>query len=210
VILVLILLAALWGGKLALATPDVGAPPAGPAHGSTEREIAASLAVTVRRELATSPHAILVLSEQDLTVLAVAHNPNPSRFRSPQVRVRNATLVITTLAELSSLKKDVTGVLYVKVGLAGTGSSTPTVTTRIIGVDIGELPVPDFVSSWVGVPAASPVDPASALLANPALKELTPYLDCAAVAADGVRLSFHRPDAVLDPAHCATPGAQRR
>ena len=75
----LVLLIAIGGSVFladrALAAPELGAPPAGPSHGSTETAIAISLGTQMAAELIQGPHGVVVMSEQDLTVLAVADDP---------------------------------------------------------------------------------------------------------------------------------------
>ena len=84
----LLVLLILVGGSVfladrALAAPVLGAPPAGPSHGATETAIAIALGKEMARELLVAPHGVVVLSEQDLTVLAVANNPHPNEYREP-------------------------------------------------------------------------------------------------------------------------------
>jgi len=82
-------------GQRVLAAPNLGGAPRGPSHGSSEVVIAATLAGAASSELLNGEHASVTLSERDLTVIALARNPSPNRFRNPQARVRNGDIVVS-------------------------------------------------------------------------------------------------------------------
>ena len=79
----------------ALAAPDLGAAPGGTVHGSSAAVIAAALGGAAATQLLAMDHAVVTVSERDLTVIATARNPSPARFRNPQARVRNGYIVVS-------------------------------------------------------------------------------------------------------------------
>lgn len=190
-------------GSRSLATPELGATPAGPGHGATDLEIGSVLAPQLVRSLVLHPHALVVLSEQDLTVLARTHNPSPERYRDPEVRVREGRLVVSALTTVAG--QAVTGVARLEVGLTAQDQAGPAVTTSLAEVDVGQLPIPEWARSALNLPSDQAVDPSLVLRANPTLRQLATDLDCVGVAADGLRLGFHRPGAPPAPAGCDVP-----
>lgn len=194
------------GGLLArrgLAPPELGAPPAGPGHGATDLEIGSTLAPQLVRALELHPHALVVLSELDLSVLARTHNPSPERYRDPQVRVRDGHLVVSALTTVAG--QTVTGVARLEVGLSGQATATPEITTHLDEVDVGQLPIPEWARATLNLPDDRVLDPSLVLRGNPTLRQLVGYVDCVGLTADGLRIGFHRPTAPADPAGCDVP-----
>src|SRR5580658_8353803 len=114
----LLMLLILSGGSVfvadrALAAPVLGAPPAGPSHGATEAAIAVALGKEMAEQLINTPHGVVVLSEQDLTVLADANNPHPTEYRNIQVRVRGGLVVVS--AQISAGPFTPTGVVHISL-----------------------------------------------------------------------------------------------
>jgi hypothetical protein len=135
--LVLLIVLAAAGAFLAdraLAAPVLGAPPAGPAHGDNEVGIAVSLGASMAAQLLAGSHGVVVLSEQDLTVLADANNPQPSRYRDLQVRVRNGLLVAS--AQISFGPFNPTAVVHVSLTLQA-GPQGPVIAAQVPEIDIG-------------------------------------------------------------------------
>ena len=192
-------------GNRTVAPPVLGAAPAGPGHGATDLEIGAALAPRLVQALVLHPHAMVVLSEQDLTVLARTHNPNPDRYRSPEVRVREGRLVVSALTSVAG--QTVTGVARLEVALQPSDGAAPGISTHLAEVDVGQVPIPEWARGLLNLPDDRAVDPATILQTNPTLRRLAVYLDCVAAAPDGLRMGFHRPGAAADPAGCdSVPG----
>ena len=87
-------------GFRALADPNLGPAPGGTSHGNDVTLIAAALAGDAGAQLITGEHAVVTLSEQDLTVIVLARNPSPDRFRNPQVRIRDGLLVLSAQSSI--------------------------------------------------------------------------------------------------------------
>ncbi|MFN2451742.1 MAG: hypothetical protein ABR541_05255 [Candidatus Dormibacteria bacterium] len=192
-------------GSRTVAAPALGAAPTGPSHGPNDLEIGAALAPRLVQALVLHPHALVVLSEQDLTVLARAHNPNPDRYRSPEVRVRAGRLVVSALSSVAG--QQVTGVARLEVALQPSDGGAPGIATHLAEVDVGQVPIPEWARAALNLPDDRAVDPSAILQSNATLRRLAAYLDCVAVASDGLRMGFHRPGAAADPAGCdSTPG----
>ena len=68
-----------------------------------------------RRSSSRAPHGVVVLSEQDLTVLAIANNPHPDEFRDLQVRVRGGLVVVS--AQVSAGPFTPTAVAHISLSL---------------------------------------------------------------------------------------------
>lgn len=144
----------------ALAAPELGAPPAGPSHGATETAIAISLGKEMAAQLLTSPHGVVVLSEEDLTVLAVANNPHPNAYRDLEVRVRNGLVVVS--ARISAGPFTPTAVAHISLSLQP-GANGPVIVAQVPQLDIGMLGLPGFagsetrVADQLGAVARSPL-----------------------------------------------------
>ncbi len=128
----------------ALAAPDLGAPPAGPSHGANEDAIAVALGEEMAAQLIEGPHGVVVLSEQDLTVLAVANNPHPSELKELQVRVRDGLVVVS--ARVSAGPFTPTAVAHISLSLRP-GAEGPVIAAQVPEVDIGMLGLPGFAGS---------------------------------------------------------------
>ena len=174
----------------ALAAPTLGAPPAGPSHGATETAIAIALGTEMAGQLIQGAHGVVVLSEQDLTVLAVANNPHPNEFRDLQVRIRDGLVVVS--ARLSAGPFTPTGVARISITLQP-GPTGPSMAARVPEVDIGMLGLPGFAGSSL----ASQIDGALSLnrlfAIDPKLSALRTDIECVAVVPGGVAVGVHDP-----------------
>jgi hypothetical protein len=200
----LIVLLILVGGSVfladrALAAPDLGAPPAGPSHGASEDAIAVALGAQMAAQLIQSPHGVVVLSEQDLTVLAVANNPHPSELKDLQVRVRDGLVVVS--ARVSAGPFTPTAVAHIKLSLRP-GGAGPVIAAQVPEVDIGMLGLPGFAGSSL----VSQIDTALSLdrlfAIAPKLSVLRSDIECVAVLPGGVAVGVHDPDAPSVASSC--------
>lgn len=174
----------------ALAAPVLGAAPAGPSHGATEEAIAVALGEDMAGQLIQGPHGVVVLSEQDLTVLAVANNPHPNAFRDLQVRVRNGLLVVS--ARVSAGPFTPTAVAHITLTLRA-GAHGPVVAAQVPDIDIGMLGLPGFIGDGL----VSQIDEALSLdrlfAIAPKLSALRPDIECVAIVPGGVAVGVHDP-----------------
>jgi hypothetical protein len=200
----LIVLLILVGGSVfladrALAAPDLGAPPAGPSHGASEDAIAVALGAQMAAQLIQSPHGVVVLSEQDLTVLAVANNPHPSELKDLQVRVRDGLVVVS--ARVSAGPFTPTAVAHIKLSLRP-GGAGPVIAAEVPEVDIGMLGLPGFAGSNLvsQIDAALSLDRLFAIA--PKLSVLRSDIECVAVLPGGVAVGVHDPDAPSVASSC--------
>jgi len=191
---------ALYAGAFWLAAPDLGSLPAGPSHGATEEAIALALGGEMAAQLIQGTHGVVVLSERDLTVLAVANNPHPDAFRDVQVRVRGGLLVVSALVSAGPF--NATAVAHISVSLQP-GPTGPAIAAQVPEVDIGMLGLPGFVGSGL----ASQIDAALSLdrlfAIAPKLSVLRTDIECVAVLPGGVAVGVHDPGVAPDPASCA-------
>ncbi len=174
----------------ALAAPVLGAPPAGPSHGSTETAIAIALGGEMAAQLIQGSHGVVVMSEQDLTVLAATNNPHPNAFRDLQVRSRGGLVVVS--ANISAGPFTPVAVAHISLSLkAGTGG--PVIAAQVPEVDIGMLGLPGFASTGL----ASQIDSALSLervfAIDPRLRALRADIECVAVVPGGVAVGVHDP-----------------
>lgn len=182
----------------ALAAPDLGAAPGGTAHGNSEVVVAAVLAGEAAAQLITGPHAVVVLSEHDLTVIAQARNPSPEKYRNPQARIRNGDVLVSADTDLGPL--GVTAVAAYRLSLSATGSATQ-VSAQPVAYEVGQVSIPGFVGDWLNPHTAATVNLTTLFASNAALEILSRALDCLSVQPDGVHVGFHRPGSgASDPA----------
>jgi len=198
----LVVVAALGGilGTLALSSPDLGARPGGRDDGDSELAIATAVATELAAQLVAGSHAVVTLSEHDLTVLVRENNPNPTRLRDPQARVRDGLVVIDARTSVGPFSVDAVG----KVALLLTQGSDglPRVAAEFRAVQLGGLGLPDFAARAVQDRIQQALDLQDLLASNQALRLARRSLDCVSVAADGVRLGFHRPGVAPAPGDC--------
>lgn len=191
---VLVLLIAIGGSVFladrALAAPALGAPPAGPSHGSTETAIAIALGGEMAGQLIRGPHGVVVMSEQDLTVLAASNNPHPNEFRNLEVRIRGGLMVVS--ATISAGPFTPTAVAHISLSLQA-GRTGPVIAAQVPEVDIGMLGLPGFASDGL----ASQIDAALSLdrlfAIDPRLSVLRADIECVAVVPGGVAVGVHDP-----------------
>ncbi|HZB98144.1 MAG TPA: hypothetical protein VE219_06060 [Candidatus Sulfotelmatobacter sp.] len=178
-------------GFRALATPDLGPPPDGADDGSSQQEIAATLAARIAAGLLVSPHTIAVVSERDLTVIARTRNPEPSRYQDPDARVRDGQLLLSAVDNVGPVH--LTTVAHVKVQLQNAASNASRLVGNVTGVDVGTLPIPSWAREMYDRRTTSAFNLEPVLNGIPLLEKLRSSLECAAVAGDGLHLGFHRP-----------------
>lgn len=176
-------------GQRALAAPDLGPPPGGTAHGSSESVIAAALAGDAATQLVNSEHAVVMLSERDLTVIAMARDPSPGRYRNPQARVRNGYIVVS--ADTSVGPFGVTAVARFAL-LFSDSSGNSQVTAQAVDYEVGQLGLPGFLGDRLDPRGSASVNLTALFAADPSLEGLSQSMDCVAVQADGVHIGFHR------------------
>jgi len=184
----------------ALAAPALGAPPAGPSHGATEPAIAVALGEEMAAQLLAASHGVVVLSEQDLTVLATANNPHPDQFRSLQVRVRSGLVVVS--ATISAGPFTPTAVAHISLSLRP-GPSGPAIAAEVPEVDVGMLGLPGFAASSLvtEIDAALSLDRLFAIV--PQLSALRTDIECVAVVPGGVAVGVHDPGVAPVASSCA-------
>jgi len=200
----LLMLLILVGGSVfvadrALAAPELGAPPAGPSHGATETAIAVALGKEMAAQLLTSPHGVVVLSEEDLTVLAAANNPHPDQYRDVQVRVRDGLVVVS--AQISAGPFTPTAVAHIGLSLQP-GANGPGIVAQVPQLDIGMLGLPGFAGSGL----VSQIDSALSLdrlfAIAPELSPLRTDIECVTVVPGGIAVGVHIPLVAADTSSC--------
>ena len=174
----------------ALAAPDLGAAPAGPSHGATEEAIAVALGEEMAGELIQSPHGVVILSEEDLTVLAVANNPHPNQLRALQVRVRDGLVVVSALVSAGPFTP--TAVAHISLTLEP-GASGPVIAAQVPEIDIGMLRLPAFASSGLVAQIDSALSLDRLFAIAPKLSALRTDIECVAVVPGGVAVGVHLP-----------------
>ncbi len=191
----LIVLVVIVGGSAfladrALAAPELGAPPAGPSHGDTEIGIAVALGGQMVEQLLVGAHGVVTLSEQDLTVLAVANNPHPNQYRDLQVRVRSGIVVASARIDAGPFTPTV--VAHISLALRA-GSRGPVIAAQVPEVDVGLLGLPGFAGAGLvnEINAALSLDRLFAF--DPRLSPLRDDIECIAVVPGGLAVGVHDP-----------------
>lgn len=183
----------------ALAAPDLGQSPRGPGHGESETAIAVTLGAQLALALLTQPHAVVTLSEHDLTVLAAAHPPRD--VTGLTARVRDGRIVLSGQHPFGPFT--VSPVARVVLSLDVT-RSPPSLTSRVAQLDIGQLGLPGFIQDRILGSFGSSIDVNALFNSSPALEAVRAFLECVTVAPEGLRVGVHRPGIALDTAVCAS------
>jgi hypothetical protein len=186
----------------AVAAPDLGAPPGGPDHGSSELAIAAALGPPLAATLGMQPHGAITLSEHDLSVIASAHNPDPAAYRNVAVRVRDTLLVLAADVSVGPIAS--TAVARISVSVADPDGAPPRITSQLEELDAGQLGLPGWLRDrFAGVVTRS-TSLTSLFADNPLLSAAAAYVECASVGTIGLRIGIHRPGVAPDPSVCAS------
>jgi hypothetical protein len=177
--------------------PDLGAPPAGPQDGGSPGTIAAVIGAELQTELAragASGGAVLI-SEQDLSTLAAADNPDPGMFTALKVRARGNQLWVSADSHLGPLAVVVTA--RMTLTLRPGGEITPDVEE----LDVGDQEVPGFMRSAIDPRGDADLSLTPLLSGAP----LSQYgLECLVVVPErGLELGFRLPLLNADPGYCA-------
>jgi hypothetical protein len=183
----------------ALAAPDLGAAPRGPDHGDSQTAIAVSLGSQLVLALIAQPHAVLTLSEHDLTVLAAAHPP--SGVTGLTARVRNGLVVVSGQHPFGPFT--VNPVAHVSVAL-DVNQAPPSLSSRVDQLDIGQLGLPGFIKDRILGSFASSINLDQLFKGSPALQALRANLECVAISPDGLLVGVHRPGFAPDTTVCAS------
>ncbi|MGH7685693.1 MAG: hypothetical protein ACREN2_02585 [Candidatus Dormibacteria bacterium] len=183
----------------ALAAPDLGRSLQGPDHGESETAIAVSLGTQLALALLTQPHAVVTLSEHDLTILAAAHPP--SDVTGLTARVREGRIVLSGQHPFGPF--NVSPVARVVLNLDVT-QSPPSLTSRVAQLDIGQLGLPGFIQDRILGSFGSTIDLNAMFNSSPALEAVRGFLECVSVAPDGVRVGVHRLGIAVDTAVCGS------
>lgn len=183
----------------ALAAPDLGAAPAGPDHGNTQTAIAITLAAQLVPTLLIQPHAVLALSEHDLSVIAATHPP--SNVTGLTARIRDGLIVLSGQHPFGPFT--VNPVARVSLAL-DVNQSPPGLSSRVNELDIGQLGLPGFIQDRILGSFASTINLDQLFKGSPELAVLRANLECLAIAPDGLRLGVHRPGSAPDTTVCAS------
>jgi hypothetical protein len=199
-VLLLLLVIGGWSYRRMTSAPDLGAPPQGPAHGTTESALAVYAATQLVGLLSPvgSRHATVTFSEQDLT--ALAKERASSDFADPQVRVRDGEVVVSGDASVAGL--GVVGVGRLGLHLVAGSDGQPDITVSLDEIDAGQLTLPSFLRDAIAQQVQSQVQLDNVLEADSRLRLLRPELECVAAAPAGVVLGFHAPFEPADRASC--------
>jgi hypothetical protein len=183
----------------ALASPDLGPAPGGADDGATQTAIAVRLGSMLVTQLAAGEHGYVDLSEHDLTVLVRENNPDPSRFQSPEIRVRDTLVVIDAHTPVGPF----TIVAVAKLALARTADANgPRVSGTFQATQVGNLGLPGQVTQALQDHVQQAFNLQDLLSASPVLSLARSALECVRVGGGVVRLGFHRPGGAEDPAAC--------
>ena len=183
----------------ALAAPQLGPSPAGPSHGATELDIAVNLGAQMTAQLVAGPHGVITLSEQDLTVLAVANNPHPDEYRQVAVRVRDGLVVVSSQVSVGPFTP--TAVAHISVSLRSAASG-PVLAAQVPEVDIGQLGVPGFLTSGLAGQINAALSLNGLFSIDSRLNALRAYIECVAVVPGGVAVGIHDPGIPAVPSAC--------
>jgi hypothetical protein len=183
----------------ALAAPQLGSPPAGPSDGATELAIAVTLGEQMAAQLLAGPHGVITLSEQDLTVLAVANNPHPDEYRDVAVRVRDGLVVVSVQISVGPFTP--TAVAHISVSLRSAVSG-PVLAAQVPEVDIGQLVVPGFVTSDLAGQINAGLSLNGLFSIDSRLNALRADIECVAVVPGGIAVGIHDPGIPADPSTC--------
>jgi hypothetical protein len=184
----------------ALAAPDLGSLPGGTTHGGSVAVIAATLAGDAATQLVRGDHAVVVLSERDLTVIAHDRNPAPNRFRNPLARIRDGDVVVS--ADTSFGPFGVTAVADFQLVLTVTPSTTQ-ISAQAVDYQVGQLGLPGFVGARFDPRGSATLNLTALFASSPVLETLSKSLDCMSVQSDGVHVGFHRPGGTASDAACS-------
>lgn len=179
--------------------PDLGPAPTGPSHGSDLPSLGRALAASAALQLVTQPHARLLLTESDLTLVVRSRNPSPQRFRDPEARVRNGTIMLAATTTAGPLVLTVSADATVHVDPTTAG---PDITARVTRLDVGTLSVPHWMWGVLDARATRTLSLDPLLDSNAALRLARANLDCVGIAPAGVILGLHRPGQAADPTVC--------
>jgi len=183
----------------AFASPDLGPPPGGADDGETQLAIAARLGGSLAGQLIAGEHGHVDLSEHDLTVLVREHDPEPARFQSPDVRIRDTLVVIDARTPLGPFSF----VAVARMSLARTeDAGGPRVSATFTSTQVGNLGLPDQVTSALQDHVQQAFNLQDLMSADPVLNLARSALECVRVGGGVVRLGFHRPGAAEDPGAC--------
>jgi hypothetical protein len=183
----------------ALASPDLGPAPGGADDGDSDVAIAAHLGGELAAALIAGEHGHVDLSERDLTVLVRQHNPDTGRFQNPDVRVRDGLVVIDAHTPAGPF----TVVAVARMALSRTRDANgPRVTGTFRAVQVGNLGLPDQVTSALQDHVQQAFNLQDLLSAGPVLSLARSALECVRVGDGVVRFGFHRPGAPEDLAAC--------
>ena len=180
------------------ARPDLGGAPAGPGDGQSPLEIAATLAGSAGVQLAQpgATGAVVVVSEQDLSILAAAVNPDPGSFTDVQVRARAGQLWVTADSHPGPLAMVVTARLSLSF------EPGRPITPQLQEIDAGDQAIPGFLQSAVDPRGSAAFSLAPLLSAS----QLSQYgLECVVVLPyRGLELGFRELSASPNPGYCAS------
>ena len=116
----------------------------GPAHASTEAGLANYIATSVAAQMRLRSYATVALSDADLTMLAVAQNPDPSTFSQTEVFMSGGRMTVEAAASIAVLHVQTS--VNASFAVAGHGPSLDIITSTS-NFAIGRIPLP----SWMRV-----------------------------------------------------------
>lgn len=183
-------------------TPDLGAPPQGPAHGSNDAALAAYTITSLLGLISPigSAHQTVTLSEQDLTT--IAREKAGTALSNPQVRVRDGKVVVSGGARVVGI--GVTAVGHLELQLVTGADGIPDISATIDEIDAGQLTLPGVLRAAIADKMRSQTRLDDVLEADPRLQALRASLECVAIVPSGVVLGFHRPRILPDPTRCGS------